>query len=407
MSSHLGSAWFFAFFPKGIASGILGVLVPLYFVQSLHGSLLDLGVMSSFAVVTIIPASIYLGKLPDKYQRSKPFILASYLATGAILYLMSATRSILAFQVLYVLMNLTNYIAGPATSILIAESYERSHWGKAMGKHRFVEGLAQATGLGLCTFAADALGYNNLLSITPYLVFASFLVALFAIRDPSLYVERFLSHLETPTEDVEALSFRLNSRGGISKSRFSSSHLGEAPIMWFFGIGMILFAFAASNAFTTLPIFLTQKAGFSASIVFGVFFTKSLAETFSYLINSRIVTRSGGTAVRMAVTIRIILVLSLSLIPLLAMPSSALIALIILPMVAFSWSLYSLGTDVITVQYSGSGSLGRYDAMASVGSSIGGFLGGALPFIIGFEPLFIISSFVFAAALVAFIASRT
>jgi hypothetical protein len=34
-------------------------------------------------------------------------------------------------------------------------------------------------------------------------------------------------------------------------------------------------------------------------------------------------------------------------------------------------------------------------------------LGGALPFIIGFEPLFTISSLVFAAAFMAFIASRT
>lgn len=326
LSNRPGSAWFFAFFPKGIASGILGVLIPLYFVQSLHGSLLDLGVMSSFAVIVLIPASIYLGRFPDKYQQSKPFILASFLATGVILFVMSTTRSVFLFQVLYVLMNLTNYIAGPATSILIAESYERSSWGKAMGRQRFVEGFAQATGLGICTFTANTLGYGSLLSATPYLVFASFLVALVAVRDPPLYIERFLSRLEAPMEDVEALSFRVNSRGGISKSRFESSHLGETPKMGLFGIGMILFAFAASIAFTSLTIFLTQKAGFSASLVFGVFFARSLAETFSYLVNSRLVTRSGGIAVKGAAATRVILVLSLSLIPALAMPGSVLLS---------------------------------------------------------------------------------
>ena len=363
--------------------------------------------MSSAAVIILIPASMYLGKFPDRYQQSKPFILVSYLATGIILFLMSTTRSVFLFQVFFVLMNLTNYIAGPATSILIAESYERSSWGKAMGRQRFVEGFAQATGLGICTFTANTLGYSSLLSVTPYLVFVSFLMALVAIRDPPFYIERFLSRLETPTADVESLSFQFNSRGGISKSRFSSSHLGETPKMGFFGIGMILFAFAASNAFTSLPIFLTQKAGFSASLVFGVFFAKSLAETFSHLFNSRFVTKSGGMAIRGAAMIRIILVLSLSLIPILAMPGSVLLSYIILPMVAYSWSLYSLGTDVITVQYAGSGGLGLFDAVASIGSSMGGFLGGALPFIIGFEPLFIVSSFVFGAALLAFISSRT
>ncbi|MCJ7634714.1 MFS transporter [Candidatus Bathyarchaeota archaeon] len=407
MSRRLSSAWYFSYFPSGIAFGMLSVLVPLYFVNDLGGSLLDLGVMTAVATIVLIPFSIYLGKFPDRYGKSKPFILSSYLVTSVILVMISRTRSVLGFQVLYVLMNLANYITGPATSVLIAESYERGAWGRTMARRNFIEGLAQAIGLGICTIAAEALGYETLLSATPYLVFLSLLITFFAVRDPPFHIERFLSRVESPVENLEALSFRVNSRGGVSKSRFGSLRLGEAPKMNLFGIGMILFAFAASNAFTFLPIYLTKQAKFSSSLVFGVFFVRSLAGTLGYLAISPLVARGAGLAVKAATIARVVLILLLSTIPVLAMPFSVILSLILLSAISLSWSLYSLGIEVITVQYSGVGGLGVYDALASLGSSAGGLVGGAVPAIIGFEPLFIISSVIFIMALASFVASHT
>jgi len=394
------------YFPSGIALGILSVLAPLYLVEELGGSLLDLGLMTSASTIILIPASIYFGRLPDRYGRSKPFILASYLVAGIVLFLMSTTRNVFAFQMLYVLMNLANSLRGPSISILIAESYERTVWGKTMARRNFMESLAQALGLGICTFTTGFLSYGTLLSMTPPLVFASLLIAFFAIRDPPIHIERFLARVENPVEDLETLSFHMTSRGGISKPRHGSLRWGEAPKMSLFGVGMTLFTLAASNAFTSLPIYMRNKANFSPSEVFGIFFIRSLVSTFSYLIVSSIVGKSGGGAVKTATTARAILVILFSVIPVIAKPFSILLALVLLSLIAFSWSLYSLGTDVVTVQYAASGRLGVYDAMASLGSSAGGFIGGAMPEIIGFGPLFVISSLLFLSALFSFITSR-
>jgi predicted MFS family arabinose efflux permease len=199
----------------------------------------------------------------------------------------------------------------------------------------------------------------------------------------------------------------MTSRGGISNSHFGSIRLGEVPKMNLFGIGMILFAFAASNALTSLPIFLTRQAKFSSSLVFGVFFVRSLAGTLGYLAISPFVARGGGLAVKVATITRAVLILLLSAIPVLAIPFSVILSLILLSAISLSWSLYALGIDVVTVQHAGASGLGVYDALASLGSSAGGIVGGAVPAIIGFEPLFVMSSVIFIAALASFVASHT
>jgi hypothetical protein len=166
LSSRLGSAWFFAFFPKGIASGILGVLIPLYFVQSLHGSLLDLGVMSSFAVITLIPASIYLGRVPDKYQRSKPFIGITSI-TGALLPGVCDQKHI-------VFRSLTPHELDELHSYSQQNIRLLSHTSEVWGKMVSIvlQLVWQATGLGHALFAR-MLCHSNLLSIL-YLIFISF-----------------------------------------------------------------------------------------------------------------------------------------------------------------------------------------------------------------------------------------
>src|SRR4030067_1821518 len=118
--------WVATYLPNGIAQGILGTLIPLYLGQELGSSLIDLGTMAFTASALLIPTSIYLGSLPDRHKASKPFILASLLGVSIILYFMSAASSVVIFQLLYVTMELVGYLKGPSTSILIAESYNRS-----------------------------------------------------------------------------------------------------------------------------------------------------------------------------------------------------------------------------------------------------------------------------------------
>ena len=390
---------YLTYIPYNVAFGILSTLLPLYLVDELKSSLAELGMMTSIATAASIPASVYLGRLPDRYSRSKPFITISLLGVALVLFLMPMTRSVTVFQILYIIMTLVNYPTGPSTNILIAESFERSQWGKALARQSFIEGLSQALGLAICSLSINWLGYTTLLRMTSPLVFVSFFLALVAMRDPPLYVERFLGRFERPIGDVETLSFNFGSRGTLAPSR-KARHFGREPRMALFGFGTIFFAFAASNAFVPLPIYLRESL--AASTVFAIFLVRSIFGTVSYLIVGKTI-GSGTAAVKLATTMRIVLVLLIPVTLMLPAPASFIVVAAILSLVAFSWTLYSLGGDVIKVTNAKPGSLGIYDALASVGSATGSIVGSTIPLLFGYGSSYVISSGVFSVSLLLFV----
>jgi len=376
----------------------LGALIPLYLVDELRGSLIDLGLMSSISTMTVIPASIYLGRLPDRYGRSKPFILGAFLGVSLILFCMPTVTSVTIFQILYVLMSLVNYVVGPSTSVLIAESFERSRWGTAVARQSFVEGMAQATGLAVCSFMINRFGYVTLLRLAGPLVFSAFVLGFLTIRDPPMHVERLLSRFERPVDNIETLSFHLTS-SGISPTRREKLQLGREPSMAFLGLSMIIFSFAANNAFTSLSIYLRERVMLPTSTIFTILLIRSLFGTASYLIVGRIVGSSGGGAARLAVAMRIILVLLLPMVAALPQPFSLVGIVAVLSAIAFSFSIYAVGMEIVKVAYAAPGSLGVYDALSSLGGATGSFSGGLIPTLFGFEMLYLISAGFFASCL--------
>ena len=396
-----GVGWYLTFIPYNVAFGILSVLLPLYLVDELRSSLMEVGTMTSIATAAAIPASVFLGRLPDRYSRSKPFIMVSLLGVAVVLLLMPLTRSVAVFELLYIVMNLANYLYGPSTSVLIAESSERSQWGRGLARQSFAEGMAQAVGLAICFLGINQLSYITLLRITGPLVLASLILALVAVHDPPLYVERFLGRFERPVTDVEILSFNFERAGTITPSRRTAKFSRE-PNMALFGFGTVFFAFAASNAFISLPIYLNSSL--STSTVFGIFLVRSLCGTVSYLIVGKAV-GSGTTMVKAATAIRIVLVLFIPMTLMLPPPLSYVAVTALLSTVAFSWSIYSLGGDVVKVSNAKPGSLGIYDALTSVGSALGSFVGSWIPLFFGYGTLYAASSGVFALALILFLMS--
>ena len=392
--------------PTGIAQGILGTLIPLYLIQSLGASLIDLGVMTFAASALLIPASIILGSLPDKNRASKPYILLSFLVASILLYMMTATTSIFIFQVLYVALELASYLRGPSTSVLIAETFERNKRGAVLARGGFVEGIGAVIGLGLCTLLVSAIGYRNLLLLACPLTLASFIIALLTLRDSPLYIERSLDRFESVVGKMEDFSLHLAADGSITPDFGGDWRFSRSANMRLFGLGRAVFAFAASNAFTTLTIFFLTKANFTSSLIFVVFFVRSVFGALSYLFIDRVFGSNGGASVKLGTLMRVALVLMIPLTLLLPMPYSVIFAAITLSLVAISWSVFSVGYSLVTLIYAQPGSLGLYDAFASIGGALGNYSGGFIPTVFGFEILFIISGILFLVALVLFYLSR-
>jgi predicted MFS family arabinose efflux permease len=397
---------YLTYLPNGIAQGILGTLIPLYFIQALGASLLDLGAMAFAASALLIPASIYFGSLPDRNRASKPYILISFLAASIILYAMTRTTNILIFQILYIALEFASYIRGPSTSVLIAETFEKKQRGAVIAREGFVEGVGVVVGLALCTIFVSTIGYENLLFIACPLTLASFIIALITLRDSPLYIERNLDRFDGVVDRMEDFSIHLAGDGSIRPDMNGNWKFNRVANMKLFGLGRAVFSFAASNAFTTLSIFLLSRASFTSSTIFLIFLVRSVFGSVSYLFIDRIFGSNGGLSVKLGTIMRVVLVLVFPVTLLLPSPFSIILAAILLSLIAVSWSIYSVGFGLVTMLYAQPGSLGIYDALASVGGALGNYSGGLIPTIFGFETLFLFSGILFLVALILFYLSR-
>jgi predicted MFS family arabinose efflux permease len=370
--------------------------------MELKASLVDLGVMNFIATGLIIPASPYLGRLPDRYGKVKLFIIVSFMAVSLLIFLMSITTDAKIFQLLYVLMCIFKYVEDPATRILVAESFDQTRWVTVLSKLNFFASIAGVIGLAFCSLTVNIIGYKNLLILASFLTIISLFLAFITIQEPPVYFERMLGRLNRPINDVEALSFHITSEGSLVPAWKGRLKIGKEPRMTLLGLGRALFAFSASNALTSLPVYLLEKAGLLNSTIFTIFLIRGIFGAIGYLSSIKIV-ENGGRAVKIATGMRVILV---SLIPVCAKlpkPLSILTIALLLSMISLSWSIYSIGLEIVTISYAPPGRLGVYDALTSLGNALGSFSSGFIPTIYGFNIMFGISSVLFAFSLLLFI----
>jgi MFS family permease len=76
-----------------MAFGLLSIFLPLY-VASIGGSLLHVGLMTSLATLTAIPASFFWGYICDKTRKYKRYILISFFASSILLFLFTFAMEI-------------------------------------------------------------------------------------------------------------------------------------------------------------------------------------------------------------------------------------------------------------------------------------------------------------------------
>ncbi|MEM2093913.1 MAG: hypothetical protein QXI32_01290 [Candidatus Bathyarchaeia archaeon] len=217
------------------------------------------------------------------------------------------------------------------------------------------------------------------------------------LKTPPFYIERWISRISRPIEDVERLSYWLGSKRSVRQ-------FGLKPTvnMVLFGLGTLIFTMASSAFGSSLPIYLSNVVFMAPSMIFAVFFIRSFIGSISYVVIGRLIGEEGGeNAVKIASIARAVLVLLLPSIMFLQ-PLAPVVAVLILSAVNFCWSLYSVGKGIVIVGSASDSSTGIYDALANVGSVVGGLLSGIIPAIFGFNSLFAVASALFFIAFFIF-----
>jgi len=389
--------WRLGFFFHETAFGLLSVFIPLY-VVTLGGSLFDIGIMTSVALFSAIPASLFWGYICDRTRRYKLYILLSFISAAIFLYLFTFTTSISLFTILYVIMAALHVAHEAPKNILIAEHYSREDWEKSYASYEGFTEIGWLLGL-LLGFLVSILGFNSnsTLLLCSGLNLIAFILSIFLVTDPMLIFERRLVSIEKKID--------YTSRGVWAASKvldgtpLREKFRGESFLA--FAVGIVLFSLASSIFFTPLPIFFSQQLALPTSMVFVIYMLNSGGAVAGYFFaRNRTISTEEKVQMRRTVLFRSALVLLLAALIQVAVYRT-LFAGAILVLMGFAYALYYVFMISLSMELIPAGRTGIFDVLVSLGAAFGSFLGPLLAETLGFLPQFLIASAIFFLAYVA------
>jgi len=354
-----------------------------------------LGIITSIALFSAIPASFLWGYICDKTRRFKLYILLSFISATVILYLFTFATNVLTFIILYAAMSMLHVAHEAPKNVLIAEHYSRAEWGKSYALYEGFTEIGWLIGLFLGLFAsATALSSNYILLLCSGLNLVAFALSILLVADPIMIFERRLVNIE------KKLDYTYQGLGTFSKlmDGLSIREKFKAESFSAFGLGLVLFSLASSLFFTPLPVFFVQELAFPTSMVFMVYMLSSGGAVVGYFLAGRSATSPAAKAhMRRIVLLRGVLVFLLVAI-VNFMVSTTLLASVILVLLGFAYAFYYILTLSLSMELIPAGRSGLFDGLVGVGAASGAFLGPFLAEILGFLPQFLIASFLFFLA---------
>lgn len=392
----LAAMWRLGFFFHEIAFGLLSVFIPLYVVTpAIGGSLVDLGIMTSAALLFAIPASFFWGYICDRTRRYKRYILLSFMSATVLLYLFTLATNVTVFIILYVIMTILHVAHEAPKNILVAEHYSREDWGKSYALYEGFTEIGWLIGLLMGLFASTiALSPAHILLLCSGLNLVAFVLSIFLVADPLLIFERRLVNIEKKI-DYTYRGVKIVSRlmGGLSlREKFRSENF------FAFGMGLTLFSLATSLFFTPLPIFFSKELAFPTNMVFLVYMLSSGGAVAGYFLAGKSATSPNAKSyMQQIVLLRSALVFALVAIINFAV-STTLLASVILVFMGFAYAFYYILTLSLSMELISTGRTGLFDALVGLGASIGSFLGPFLAEMLGFLPQFMIAGVIFFSA---------
>lgn len=404
-------AWFYAYAPLNVATGLATPLIPLYFITVLQASLLDVGLLVFFTSVAAVPGAILWGRLSDRLQRRRPFVLLGLASIALTMPLMAWTRDTTVYFAANAALGLFQAAGAATATVLIMESSHPREWPRAIGRFAQVSGVAFVLGLvlGVVWLAAvpQAIGQEGALEwlfiIGSALSALSVAAATVVVREGHHRVDRQaasaalapLGHSIVERRNgffvrftmISALSWReLRRHGAQPAGRYA------------FGTGALFTGFLVFYA--PLPVFLLQEARFSSDQVFSVYLASAALSALLYAYaGRRAEERSARGLLLRASTLRaavfpLFAVAVLSLGP--GTPATLVAVLALNALAGVAWAFINVGGSVMASDLAAPAargqSIGLYNAAIGVGSIAGAALGGLLAQSLPFPAVFLVAS---------------
>ncbi len=387
--------WFYAFVPVNIANGATAPLIPLYMVLSLHATVLDVGLVFFFTSLAAVPGAVLWGRLSDRLQRRRAFVVMGLASFALTLPIMAVTDTLWVYLAANAALGFLQAAGAATSTALIMESFPERAWGREIGRFAQVSGVAFVVGLALGAvwfmtvpaLAGQSFALGLLFPLAAALSAASALLGAATIREGTRHVDR--------AQGVEALAHLGHSILERRNAFFARAHF--LPTVSFRGLlrhargpagayaagTFLLFTgFLVFNA--PLPVFLIQEAGLTHALLFWVYLANSAAAAALYLYAGRTSERSSPRALLSAAAASRMLVYPLFAVVISvfgAGTGASLVALLALNAAAgASWAFINVAGSLVAARLAPGDSkaqaMGLYNAAIGGGAIAGSLLGG-------------------------------
>ena len=394
------TVWKFGLVPQSVANGLTNLLVLFYLLQVLHGSLIDVGLVTGISAFALVPSQAIWGKLVDSAGRCKPFLVFGFIGFGASMAAISLASNVTVLLVVVSLKSVFYAATLPARQLLTVESEQREGWQKALANMSFLTALGETIGMGLGTAVVVSLGFGDLFLICGLLCLASAGALSVLAQEPGFMIQRRLVSLERSLGTIMALSeyagYPRLSRVGAPRGDIMSVLNRSTKFLL---VGILCFSLAGAAYYAPLPAYFLQF--YSSQATFFVFFAGSLAGALGYLLVGRVFKDAVSNLLLSSVSRTVVLPLLL-LAAIGASPGLAAAA-IVLALLEVLWSLFDVSSTFAYLETAKVGRAGLYGALVGLGSAAGGFLGGYFSMEYGFPALFTLCSLLCATAFLAYV----
>ncbi|MDA4128428.1 MAG: MFS transporter [Thaumarchaeota archaeon] len=410
-------SWFYAMLPAAIATGPVGTLIQLY-VLELHGSVLDVGLVTSVFNAVSIPAAIIWGYVTDRFHNRKAIVAASSLAISGNLILLLLLNTISGVAILYGLFSLLTAASATPLNLLVMETSPKSHWATAFARFSMVSSIGNTIGFLIGSVWPTLFPLQLLVVPLSLLSAASAILSVILIREPSFVFEGEIIAMQKRSFYQRLLVLPLvflrvpgatDFRAVFKGLRYQLT--GQLPILYF-----SIFAFYfSSGVFNTSLTPSLKVAGSTEGEIFLVSLLGVAVQTASFYFAGPYIERRtlrvaalGGLALR-AVCYGLI---GLGAAFLTGTPYLAT-TLGLYPLASgLAFATYYTASNTMVFNMLGAkrqGSrLGVYSALVGVAVTVGSLVSGFTSFYLGFAVTFVVSALalVLAAALTSLISDK-
>jgi MFS family permease len=395
-----GNFWKVGLVPQAIANGLSNILVLFFVISRLHGTLLDIGLVTGIMALALVPSQMLWGRLIDSVGRCKPFLILGYLGMGISLIAISWVSSVWQLLVLVSLKSVLYSATIPARQLLTVESEQREGWRRGIANMQFLTTLGETLGMGIGAAAMVTMGFSQLFFMCGILAMVSAMALGILAQEPGFMIQRRLVALERSTSILIATSDFVGYQERLPQRPSYGKIMGLLNRSTkFLMIGIFGFSLAGSAFYSPLPAYFIQFC--SSQVAFLILFVGSLVGTICYLLVGRL-GQSAARSLVIASSMRI-LVIPLLLVSAIGATTGLVLAAVVLAVLEGLWSLFDVSSTFAFLETAQMGRAGFYGALVGLGSAGGGFLGGFVSQQFGFGSLFVLCSVLCAGALVAFV----